>query len=163
MGNNSFAPILGSGTAIISLNGKKILIWDCLHVSMLLNPLYSLRAHQQHQKGCGFLGIYGKGMFNFFPSFILEIDTAVDCHLSYEPMGCSSSLSLLNYVQPILTVSASMTTTPSSAPAQIEPDDNKLIAPTFASHWPKKPPHPALTNVDLNSIPLLPSQLNYGI
>ena len=32
MGNNSFAPILGHGTAVISLNGKKILIRDCLHV-----------------------------------------------------------------------------------------------------------------------------------
>jgi hypothetical protein len=52
MGNNSFAPILGSGSAIISLNGKKILIRDCLHVPALRNPLYSLRAHQQRQKGC---------------------------------------------------------------------------------------------------------------
>jgi hypothetical protein len=42
MGNNSFAPILGHGSAIISLNGKKILIRDCLHVPDLRNPLYSL-------------------------------------------------------------------------------------------------------------------------
>ncbi len=47
MGNNLFAPILGSGTAIISLNGKRIFIRDCLHVPLLQNPLYSLRAHQQ--------------------------------------------------------------------------------------------------------------------
>jgi hypothetical protein len=40
MGNNSFAPILGSGSAIISLNGKKILIRDCLQVPALRNPLY---------------------------------------------------------------------------------------------------------------------------
>jgi hypothetical protein len=46
MGNNSFAPILGTGLAIISLKGKRILIQDCLHVSALRNPLYSLRAHQ---------------------------------------------------------------------------------------------------------------------
>ena len=32
MGDNSFAPIAGYGTAIILLNGKKILIRDCLHV-----------------------------------------------------------------------------------------------------------------------------------
>ena len=50
MGNNSFAPNLGHGTAVISLNGKKILIRDCLHVPDLRNPLYSLRAHQ-HQRG----------------------------------------------------------------------------------------------------------------
>jgi hypothetical protein len=35
MGNNSFAPIPGYGSAIISLNGKKILIRDCLHVPNL--------------------------------------------------------------------------------------------------------------------------------
>jgi hypothetical protein len=32
MGNNSFAPIIGQDTAIISLNDKMILITDCLHV-----------------------------------------------------------------------------------------------------------------------------------
>jgi hypothetical protein len=48
MGNNSFAPIIRQGTAIISLNDKMILITDCLHVPDLKNPLYSLRAHQ-HQ------------------------------------------------------------------------------------------------------------------
>jgi hypothetical protein len=47
MGNNSFAPICGYGTAIISLNGKKILIRDCLNVPDLRNPLYSLHAHQR--------------------------------------------------------------------------------------------------------------------
>jgi hypothetical protein len=46
MENNSFAPIIGHGTAVTSLNGKKILICKCLHVPDLRNPLYSLRAHQ---------------------------------------------------------------------------------------------------------------------
>jgi hypothetical protein len=58
MGNNSFAPILGHGTAIISLNGKKILMRNCLHVPDLRHLLYSLRAHQR-QHGCGFIGMYG--------------------------------------------------------------------------------------------------------
>jgi hypothetical protein len=49
MGNNSFAPIAGHGTAIVSLNGKKILIRDCLHVPDLRNPLYSVRAHQRQR------------------------------------------------------------------------------------------------------------------
>jgi hypothetical protein len=44
MGNNSFAPIAGYGTAITSLNEKKILIRNCLHVPDLRNPLCSLRA-----------------------------------------------------------------------------------------------------------------------
>jgi hypothetical protein len=116
MGHNFFAPILGSGTAIISMNGKRILIPDCLHVPTLWNPLYSLRARQQCQKGCGFLEMFGMGMFVFFPLFILKVDTAVNCHLSYEPLGCSASLSLLDYVQPISTILASTTTLPPSAP-----------------------------------------------
>ncbi len=80
MGNNSFAPILGHGLAIISLNGKKILIRDCLHVPDLRNPLYSLRAHQR-QRGCGFIGMYGLGMHVFFPTFIIEVNTMTNCHL----------------------------------------------------------------------------------
>ena len=42
MGNNFFALILGYGSAIISLNGKKILICRCLHVPDLHSPLHSL-------------------------------------------------------------------------------------------------------------------------
>ena len=38
MGNNSFAPILGSGLAVISVNGRQILIWNCLHIPALRNP-----------------------------------------------------------------------------------------------------------------------------
>jgi hypothetical protein len=45
MGNNSFAPILGWGLTVIAINGRQILIQDCLHISDLRNPLYSLRAH----------------------------------------------------------------------------------------------------------------------
>jgi hypothetical protein len=101
MGNNSFAPILGHGTAVISLNGKKILIRDCLHVPDLRNPLYSLRAHQR-QRGCGFIGMYGLGMHVFFPTFIMEVDTATDCHLHYAPLGRTCGLPDLDYVQPKL-------------------------------------------------------------
>ena len=54
MGNNSFAPILGTGSAVFAINGKRILIRDCLHVPALRNPLHSLRAHQR-QHGCGYL------------------------------------------------------------------------------------------------------------
>jgi hypothetical protein len=80
MGNNSFASIVGHGTAIISLNNKKILIRDRLHIPNLHNPLYSLCAHQ-HQRGCGFIGMYDLGMHVFFPTFIFEVDTATNCHL----------------------------------------------------------------------------------
>ena len=64
MGNKSYAPVLGKGTAIIALNGKKVLIRDCLHVPDLRNPLYSLRAHQR-QRGCGFIGLHGHGVSMF--------------------------------------------------------------------------------------------------
>jgi hypothetical protein len=66
MGNNSFAPILGHGSAIISLNRKLILIWHCLHVSDLCNPPYSLYTHHC-QQGCGYIGMNGLGMYVFFP------------------------------------------------------------------------------------------------
>jgi hypothetical protein len=140
-------------TTIIFLNGKRILIRDCLHFPMPQNPLYSFRAHQQHQNGCGFLGMNGMGMFVFSPLFILKIDTAVDCHLSYQSLGCLASLSLLDYIQPISTVLVSTTKAPPLAPALIEPDDSESITPTVTSQWPKKPPHSALINIDLSLIP----------
>jgi hypothetical protein len=127
MGNNSFAPIAGHGMAIVSLNGKKILIRDCLHIPDLRHPLYSLRAHQC-QCGCGFIGMFGLGMHVFFPSFILEVDTATDCHLQYVPVGRMAQLSDLDYVQPkpapqgsVLAMAATTQAVPT--PAMIEPDD----------------------------------------
>jgi hypothetical protein len=81
MGNNLFAHIFGTGLAIISLNGKIILIQDCLHVPALRNLLYSLRTHQC-QHGCGFICMHDLGMYVFFPSFIVEVNTTTNCHLS---------------------------------------------------------------------------------
>ena len=99
MGNNSFAPVLGHGTAIISLNGQRLLIRNVLHVPGLWIPLYSLRAHLC-QLGCGFLGSYETGMCVYFPGVVLTVDTSSDCHLSYEPLGKTAALSSLHYVQP---------------------------------------------------------------
>ena len=157
MGNNSFAPIAGHGTAIISLNGRKILIRDCLHVPDLRNPLYSLRAHQR-QRGCGFIGMFGLGMHVFFPTFILEVDTATDCHLQYEPIGRDTLLSSLDYIQPksVLTKSApphAATTQLVHAPVPIEPDDDLDCPPTFASHYPKRPPSPQHPPLDMSLLP----------
>ena len=153
MGNNSFAPIIGTGSAVIALNGKRILIRECLHVPALRNPLYSLRAHQR-QYGCGFIGMEGLGMYVFFPAFIVEVDTTSDCHLSYIPLGRTANMSSLDYVQPITPRHSASTTktAPPLSPAVIEDDtDNDdddddaddippAILPTYASHWPKKPP-----------------------
>ncbi len=156
MGNNSFAPILGSGSAVIAINGRRILIRDCLHVPALRNPLYSLRAHQR-QYGCGFIGMQGLGMFVFFPSFfIVEVNTSTDCHLSYSAIGRACTMSALDYVQPIPSPHSAATTASSPPPPPIlveddgdaddsandEADVPPELLPTYASHWPKKPPTP---------------------
>jgi hypothetical protein len=99
MGNNSIAPILGHGTAFVSVNGKKILIQICLHVPDLRNPLYSLRAHQR-QRGRGFIGMFGLRMYVFFLMFIPKVDITTDCHLQYAPFGWTTTLADLDYVQP---------------------------------------------------------------
>ena len=156
MGNNSFAPIAGHGSAIISLNGKKILIRDCLHVPDLRNPLYSLQAHQR-QRGCGFIGMSGLGMHVFFPSFIIEVDTTTDCHLLYEPIGRTACLADLDYVQPKYLVdksaSSSATALSTRLPAMIEPDDDPNNLPNFAAHWPKRPPSPVHPPIDMSLLP----------
>ncbi len=99
MGNNSYAPVLGRGTAIILLNGQRLLIRNVLHIPALRVPLYSLRAHIRH-RGCGFVGSYDTGMHVYFPGVVLSVDTLTNCHLSYEPLGKLAPLSTLHYVQP---------------------------------------------------------------
>ncbi len=99
MGNNSFAPILGIGLAIIAVNGKQMLICNYLHIPALGIPLYSLCAHLD-QYGCSFLRMHKLGMYVFFPSFIIEVNTATDCYLLHELIGCSCVLSSQDYVQP---------------------------------------------------------------
>jgi hypothetical protein len=55
MSNNSFLPVLGRSTAVISLNGQCVLIRNTLHIPDLVMPLYSLQAHLT-QCGCAFYG-----------------------------------------------------------------------------------------------------------
>jgi hypothetical protein len=74
MGNNSFALVLGCGTAIFALNSKGVLIRHVLHVPSLAVPLYSLRTHVT-QHGCGFLGTKESGFLVYFPTFVLSVDT----------------------------------------------------------------------------------------
>jgi hypothetical protein len=150
MGNNSFAPILGHGTAIISLNGKKLLIQNCLHVSDLRNALHSICAHQRQHR-CGFLGMYGLGMYVFFPTFILEVDTATDCHLQYAPLGRTTTLAALDYVQPKF-VHDNSALVAVTLLATIKPEDN-IDLPSYTSHYPKKPPPPPTPMYDLSNLP----------
>ncbi len=69
-GNNSFVLVLGRGTAIFSLNGKRILVRNVLHIPGLAVPLYSLRTHVT-QRSCGFIGTGESGFLVYFPSFVL--------------------------------------------------------------------------------------------
>ncbi len=45
----------------------------------------------------GFPGLLPKV---YFPAFFLLVDTSVDCHLSYKPLGTSTPLNTLHYLQP---------------------------------------------------------------
>jgi hypothetical protein len=86
-------------------------------------------------------------MHVFFPTFILEVDTATDCHLQYTPIGRNTRLPALDYVQPkgVPSKSASANaTTPQVTPSPIviEDEEDVELAPTFVGHWPKRPPTP---------------------
>jgi hypothetical protein len=101
--------------------------------------------------------MFGLGMYIFFPTFILEINTATNCHLHYKPIGRHTTLDQLDYVQPksLQHQSASTAMAPVSTPAVIEPNNNnnEEITPTYASHWPKKPPSPPVPKLDLTHLP----------
>jgi hypothetical protein len=99
MGNNSYTLVLGQGTAIISLNGQRLLIHNVLHVPAFRVPLYSLRAHIG-QHGCGFVGSFDTGMHVYILGVVLSMDMSTNCHLSYKPLGKSAPLSSLHYAQP---------------------------------------------------------------
>ena len=99
MGNTSFASVRGVGTAIIALNGKQVLMREALHIPDLRHPLYSLRAHH-NQRGCGFIGGFGQGVYVCFPTFVLDVDTTHDCYMEYRAIGRAAGLADLDYVQP---------------------------------------------------------------
>jgi hypothetical protein len=96
-------------------------------------------------------------MHVFFPSFIIEVDTATDCHLHYAAIRQAGSLANLNYVQPkhLVNKLASAMTTESSTrlPARTKPYDDPAILPTFAPHWPKFPPSPQHPHRDMSLLP----------
>ncbi len=75
MGNNSFIPVLGRGTAIFSLSCQCVLVQNVLHVSGLAVPLYSLCAHLK-QPGCGFFGTFEAEMLVYFPTLCCPLTPA---------------------------------------------------------------------------------------
>ncbi len=133
MGNYSFIPVLGWGTAVFSLNGKWVLVRNILHVPGLAIPLYSLCA-QLHQPGCSFIGMFEDGFQIHFPSFLLSVDMSSDCHLTFESLGTSAPLAMLHYVQPWCpakfypsqTLISSLASTPH--PATIKDDEAGTVA-----------------------------------
>jgi hypothetical protein len=77
MGNNTYILVLGQGTAIFALNGKRVLICNALHVPGLAVPLYILHTHLK-QQGCSFPGTNKMGFLVYIPTFILSVDMAVN-------------------------------------------------------------------------------------
>jgi hypothetical protein len=105
---------------------------------------------------CSGLRFYWHGRLWFlavyFLTFILLVGTAVDCHLSFDPLGKSAPLDTLHYVQPRCPPAvypsesspALFMAAPSPAhPAIIEDDNNKdaLLGTPLAQ--PEAPPLPA--------------------
>jgi hypothetical protein len=175
MGNNSYVPVQGRGSAIFALNGIRVLIRNVLHVPGLAVPLYSLRTHMS-QRGCGFFGLASSGFLVYFPLFVLSVNTSVDCHLSFEPLGLSAPLDTLHYALPRCAPNyypsemslSSSTASPSRVlPALIEDDvspspssdspsvcSESLAPPRESSdpiHESTAPPSPSVL-VDLNSV-----------
>jgi hypothetical protein len=136
MGNNSYVPVLGCGTAIFSLKGKRVLIRNVLHVPGLAVPFYRLRTHMT-QPGCGFFGSASLGSLVYFLAFVLLVNTSVDCHLSFEPLGSSAPLSTLHYTQPCQRptyypyerMSSSTAAVPPVPGPVLIPDDASMVAP----------------------------------
>ena len=158
MGNNSFVPVLGRGTAVFALNGKRVLVRNILHVPGLAVPLYSLRTHAT-QRGCGFMGAEESGFLVYFPDFVLSVDTAVDSHLSFDPLGRSAPLPTLHYVQPrsspaaypYTSLSAVSTALPLPAPPAVIVDDASISADGDALSPAPSSSSPTPTLSDLSS------------
>jgi hypothetical protein len=133
MGNNSFVSVIGWGTTVFSLNGKRALVRNTLHIPGLAIPLYSLRAHL-HQPGCGFIRTFEDSFHIYFPSFVPSVDMSSDCHLTFKSLGTSVPLATLYYVQPwcpatlypVETLTTSLAST--LHPAIIEDDSAVTVA-----------------------------------
>jgi hypothetical protein len=149
MGNNAFIPILGRGTAIITLNEKQILVRNALHIPGLVVLLYSLCTHLT-QRGCGFIGANEYGMMVYFLQLVLSVDMSLDCHLSYKPTGSGVPLDSLHYVQtrcfPTVYPSelAALSNTAIPLPVLVE-DDTYTVAPSASSQPPIASPMDMLT------------------
>ena len=126
------------------------MIRDCLHVPDLRNPLYSLRGHQL-QRGCGFIGLHGHGVYVYFPHSVLKVDTSTDCHLRYQALGRTCGLSEVDYIQP---TRSTIVGKPTASDVATAPTPPPPLMPTFASHNPKQPNRPPSPqpNIDIDHL-----------
>jgi hypothetical protein len=89
MDANAFLLVLGCGTAIISLNSQEDLVWNgslalCSRSHFNLQPMGSFSATRLQ------LSWISRGWYDgVLPYFCAPVDTSSDCHLAYEPLGCS--------------------------------------------------------------------------
>ena len=87
----------------------------------------------------------------FFPSFIMEVDTALDCHLCCKPIRLDCCLADLDYLQPkYITDKSASATAPipsTQPPATIEPDD-------VPANLLKRPPSPQHPTLEISLLPL---------
>jgi hypothetical protein len=154
MGNNSFASIARKGSAIISLNSKKILICNCLHIPDLRNPLYSLHISASVDAGtfaCMALGCMysslasslklpqpptatsGIILWDVYEAWQTLTTFSQNTHHRLQPLHpLPPHQSRLNLMTPIF-------------------DNN--AAPTYAAHWLKRPPSPLVDQFDLSTLP----------
>ena len=105
------------------------------------------------------MGAEESGFLVYFPNFVLLVDTAVDSHLSFDPLGRSAPLSTLHYVHPrsppatypSASLPALSTALPSLAPPAVIEDDDVNSANGDASSTASSLPSPTLTLSDLSS------------
>jgi hypothetical protein len=103
--------------------------------------------------------MYGLGMCVFFSTCILEVDTTTNCHLQYAPLGWTTTLADLDYVQPkFLQDSPAFAAVP--LPITIELEDN-VDLPSYSSHYQKKPPMLPTPIYDLSN--LLPPEYSINL
>ena len=126
LGDETPLPILGKGTAKFSRNGKVLLIRNCIHVSGLRSPLYSLQKHKD-MPGCGAFSFYNMGSHILFPDFVLRIDDSIDNLVSYKSIG-RSPCKKLDYAQPRASRSTSDKQDTPAIPTVSQDGDEESVA-----------------------------------
>lgn len=89
--------ILGIGSIVISMGGKRVLLRNVFLVEGLRVPLFSLRVHRR-LPGCGHEA-NNDGFFVRFPDFELPVNDEIDSYLEYQSVETSDD-EILDYIEP---------------------------------------------------------------